>query len=141
MRPSRQSSPMSAVVLLFEDVLVDFAYVVITRVSERRKPSSCMPPSCVLMLLANGEDRLGEGGRPLHRDLDLVLLGLGLEVDDPLVDRFPRRVEVLDEVDDPAGVLEGLLLLGSSRVDRSGGSRVPCSGTPSRGGAGRGCRT
>src|SRR5256885_6229347 len=45
---------------------------------------------------------------PLHRDLDLAGLALVVEVDDLLVDRVARalRVDVLDEVDDAAVVLE-----------------------------------
>ena len=46
------------------------------------------------------------GGVPLHRDLDRALVALALEVDDPLVHRVLRGVHVLDEVADPALVVE-----------------------------------
>src|SRR5205085_3612637 len=42
---------------------------------------------------------------PLEGDLDLAGLLRFLEEDDPLVERLLRGVEVLHEVDDPAGVL------------------------------------
>src|SRR5204862_5274133 len=43
---------------------------------------------------------------PLHRDLDRALVALALEVDDALVDWILRRVDVRDEVADPALVVE-----------------------------------
>ena len=46
------------------------------------------------------------GRVPLHRDLDRALVALALEVDDPLVHRVLRGVHVLDEVADPALVVE-----------------------------------
>ena len=64
----------------------------------------------------NGGDAVGEGvdglvipGVPLQRDLDfLAVLGF-LEGSDLAEEGLLRRVEVLDEVDDAAGVLEGRL--------------------------------
>ena len=52
------------------------------------------------------EDRLLERGVPLHRDLDGALIGLALEVDDALVDRVLRLVDVRDEVADATLVVE-----------------------------------
>ena len=60
------------------------------------------------MLLAKREDRLLVGGVPLHRDLDLAVVGLALEEDGLAVQRVLVLVQVGDEVDDPALVLEGL---------------------------------
>ncbi len=58
-------------------------------------------------------DRLVVTGVPLHRELGLDAGALGVQRDDGLVDRILAGVEVLDEVDEPAGVtvgdLEGLL--------------------------------
>lgn len=54
-------------------------------------------------------DGVGEGVHgfgiatvPLHGDLDLVAGTLAIEVDDALLDRVLRAVDVLDEVDQPA---------------------------------------
>ena len=52
------------------------------------------------------EDRLLVGGVPLHRDLDVPLVGLALEEHDLLADRLLVLVEVGDEVGDAALVLE-----------------------------------
>ena len=57
-------------------------------------------------VVREGEDRLHVEAIPLHRDLDGALLFLALEVDDVLVDRVLRRVDVRDEVPDAAVVLE-----------------------------------
>jgi hypothetical protein len=53
-------------------------------------------------------DRLDVGVVPLHRHLDaaLVVLGVGLEVDDVLVNRVLGRVHMRDEVLDPVLVVE-----------------------------------
>ncbi len=51
---------------------------------------------------------LVEGLVPLHRDFDDAAVLLGLEGDHRLVERLLRRVEVLDEVDEAAVVLERL---------------------------------
>ena len=52
------------------------------------------------------EDGLLVGVVPLHRDLDGALVGFALEVDDVLVDRVLRLVDVGDEVLDAALVVE-----------------------------------
>ena len=63
-------------------------------------------------VVGEGEDRLLVRVVPLHRDLDAALdarralLGLALEVDDVLVDRVLRLVDVRDEVADAALVVE-----------------------------------
>src|SRR4029079_6516753 len=57
-------------------------------------------------VVGEGEDRLLVRGVPLHRHLDRTLVGVALEVDDALVDRVLRLVDVRDEVADPALVVE-----------------------------------
>ena len=110
MRPSRQSSPTSASSFSFK-MFLDFG-VRGDHACQRATEALFVHPALVRVdVVGEREDRLVVAGGPLHRDLDLVLLGFGLEVDDPLVDRVTGRIEVLDEVDDPAGVLEGVLLL------------------------------
>ena len=57
---------------------------------------------------------LDVGAVPLHRDLELALVGLALEVDDVLVDRVLAVVDVEDEVGDAALEPEvGLLAAGA----------------------------
>jgi hypothetical protein len=98
------------VVLLFEDALA--ARVRSDDARERATETFFVHTALVRVdVVREREDRLVERGRPLHRDLELVLVGLGLEVHDALRDRLAGRVEVLYEVDDPAGVAERLLLL------------------------------
>ncbi len=50
--PSRTSSPMRFSSFSFTNPLAR-AYRLITFVRDFLRPSSCMPPSCVLMVLAN----------------------------------------------------------------------------------------
>src|SRR5947208_16017707 len=57
-------------------------------------------------VVGEGEDRLLVGGVPLHRHLDGTLLGVSLEVDESLVDRILRLVDVGDEVADAVLVVE-----------------------------------
>ena len=57
-------------------------------------------------VVGEAEDRLLVGGVPLHRDLDLALLGLALEEDDLGVHLVLVLVQVADEVLDPPVVLE-----------------------------------
>ena len=45
------------------------------------------------------EHRLGVGTSPLHGDVELVLVGLVLEVDDMGMHWFPRCVQMFDEID------------------------------------------
>ena len=51
-RPSRQSSPVSGSSFSFRRPFVR-AYSLSVRVRDALKPERCVPPSCVLMLLAN----------------------------------------------------------------------------------------
>ena len=74
--------------------------------SALRKPERCEPPSTRVDVVGEREDRLLVRGVPLHRDLDGALVGLALEVDDVLVDRVLRLVDVRDEVADAALVVE-----------------------------------
>ena len=60
--------------------------------------------------VGEGVHRLRVAAVPLHRDLDLVAFALAGEVDDALVDGRFRAVDVLDEVDQPAGVVERAVL-------------------------------
>ena len=57
-------------------------------------------------VVREGEDRLDVRGVPLHRDLDVALVVLALEVDDVLVHRVLRLVDERDEVLDAALVVE-----------------------------------
>ncbi len=65
-------------------------------------------------VVGEAEHRLGVTTRPLHGHLDLGLVGDVLEEGDLAVDRLPLGVEMLDEVDEAARVLEGNLFDGSS---------------------------
>src|SRR5439155_9767701 len=57
-------------------------------------------------VVGEGVDRVLVRRVPLHRDLDRALLALALEVGDPLVNRILGRVDVRDEVPDPALIVE-----------------------------------
>jgi hypothetical protein len=52
-RPSRMSSPLMLASFRSFARLFFVPYALIVRVSAERKPERCVPPSCVLMLLAN----------------------------------------------------------------------------------------
>ena len=93
------------VLLLLEQVLR--ARVVVQRLRERGAEAGEVRPALRgVDVVREGEDRLHVEAVPLHRDLDGALLFLALEVDDVLVDRVLRRVDVRDEVLDAAVVLE-----------------------------------
>jgi len=62
------------------------------------------------------EDRLLVGAVPLHRDLDVPLVGLALEEDDLLAERLLVLVEVGDEVLDAALEVELDLLAAGALV-------------------------
>jgi hypothetical protein len=62
-------------------------------------------------VVGEGEDRLLVGAIPLHRQLDLAVAVVALEVDNPLVHRILRLVHIGDEVADPALVVELVLLV------------------------------
>ena len=57
-------------------------------------------------VVGEGEDGLLVRGVPLHRHFDGALVGVALEIDDVLVDRVLRLVDVRDEVADAALVVE-----------------------------------
>ncbi len=61
-------------------------------------------------VVRKAQHRLVVSTGPLQGDVDLCVSGLRLEVRDLLVDRLAGRVEVLDEVDQPAPIAEGLLV-------------------------------
>ena len=69
-------------------------------------------------VVGEAEDRFLVGGVPLHRDLDRAVVGLVLEEDRLAVQRVLVLVEVGDEVDDAALVVEGVLLPGGALVDQ-----------------------
>ncbi len=60
--------------------------------------------------VGEGVHRLRVAAVPLHRDLDLVAGTLAGEVDDAGVDRILGPVDVLDEIDQAARVVEGAVL-------------------------------
>ena len=68
-------------------------------------------------VVGEAEDGLLVGGVPLHRDLDRAVVGVALEVDGLSVQGVLVLVEVGDEVDDAALVLEGLALALGALVD------------------------
>ena len=87
-----------------------------------------MPPSTVLMPLAKRVDAVGVvAGVPLERELDFLAVLGSVEVADLGEQRLLRLVDVLDEVDDAAGVAVGDVLAGRARgARRRTGSRGPC---------------
>ncbi len=69
-------------------------------------------------VVGEAEDRFLVGGVPLHRHLDLAVVGLAFEEDRLAVQRVLVLVEVGDEVDDAALVVEGVLLAAGALVDQ-----------------------
>jgi hypothetical protein len=68
-------------------------------------------------VVREAEDRLLVGGVPLHRDLDLAVVGLVFEEDGLAMQGILVLVQVADEVDDPALVMEVDLLAAGALVD------------------------
>ena len=60
--------------------------------------------------VGEGVHRLRISAVPLHRDFDFVARALALEVDDALLNWAFGAVDVLDEVDQAAGVVESAML-------------------------------
>ena len=60
--------------------------------------------------VGEGVHRLGIAGVPLHGHFNLVALALAEEIHHGAVDRLFGPVDVLDEVDQTAGVVEGAVL-------------------------------
>ncbi len=86
------------------------ARVIVDSTRERRAEAGEVRAALVRVdVVGEREQRLLVGVVPLHRDLDLADVGGVLQVDDLGVQRLPRalRVQVVDEVDDAAVVLEG----------------------------------
>src|SRR5215207_937108 len=78
-----------------------------------------MGPALVCVdVVGKAEDGLLIGAVPLHRDLDLALLGLSLEEGDLAVQRVLGLVQVPDEVRDAALVLELDLLPRTALIDQ-----------------------
>lgn len=116
-------------VLVFQQLLV-FGVLVHHR---RQRAAEALFVGAALV----GVDGVGEGVHgfrvaavPLHRDLDLVAGTFAVEVDDALLDRALGAVDVLDEVDQTAGVVEGavLNLMWRSRFRRLFLGRLGCVG-------------
>ena len=107
MRPSRTSSPER---LSSFSLMNPFcrAYAFSVRVSAERKPERCDAALVRVDVVGEREQVLLVGVVPLERDLDLADVARLLHVDDLLLDRVARAlgVQVLDEVHDPAVVLE-----------------------------------
>ena len=100
--------------------LADLARVRVDGAGQRRAEAGQVRAALVRVdVVGEGEQRLLVGVVPLERDLDLADVARVLEVDDLLVERLAGAlaVQVLDEVDDPAVVLEGgLEALGAALV-------------------------
>ena len=93
------------VLLLLEDAFLP--RVLVERARERGAEALEMRSTLRRVdVVREREDRLDVRGVPLHRDLDGSLVALALEVDDVLVHRILRLVDVRDEVPDPAFVVE-----------------------------------
>ena len=104
-------------VFLFEQAFA--ARVGVERPGQRRAEAGEVGAALVgVDVVGEAEDRFLVGGVPLHRDLDLAVVGLALEVDGLAVQRVLVLVEVGDEVDDPALVVEGVALAGAALVDQ-----------------------
>ena len=96
-------------VFLLEQALA--ARVGVQRPGQRRAEAGEVGAALVgVDVVGEAEDRFLVGGVPLHRDLDLAVVGLALEVDGLAVQRVLVLVEVGDEVDDAALVVEGVAL-------------------------------
>jgi len=93
------------VLLLLEEVLL--ARVVVDGLRERGAEAREVRAALGRVdVVGEGEDRLVVRRVPLHRDLDLPVVGLVLEEDDAAVQGVLVAVDVGDEVLDAAGVLE-----------------------------------
>ncbi len=104
-RPSRTSSPSRLSSFSLSRALR--ARVVVQRARQRGLEAGEMRPALVgVDVVGEREDRLLVGVVPLHRDLDLAVVGGALEVDDVLVRDVLRLVDVADEVLDAAFVVE-----------------------------------
>ena len=96
---------LEVVLLLLEEPLV--ARVAVERARQRGAEAREVRAALGRVdVVREREDRLDVGRVPLHRDLDLAVVVLAVEVDDVLVDRVLARVHVRDEVADPALVVE-----------------------------------
>jgi hypothetical protein len=103
-------------VLLLQEAFL--ARVGIQGAGERRAEAGEMRAALVgVDVVCEGEDGLLVGRVPLHRDLDLTVVGLVVEVDGLAVQHVLVLVEVGHEVNDAALVLEGLPLSGAPLVD------------------------
>ena len=76
------------------------------RVSAERKPERCVPPSTVLMVLANAKTFSRVAVVVLQRDFDFDVVALAFHVDGRIVQRVLAAVQMLDEFGDAAGETE-----------------------------------
>jgi len=76
------------------------------RVSEVRKPERCVPPSTVCDVVGETENRFRVSVVILQADFDVHVYLCRLHVDGLVVQNGLAAIEVLDEFDDAAGVLE-----------------------------------
>ena len=104
-RPSRTSSPSRLSSFSFSRPL-SRAYLLSVARQRRVEAGEVRAALVRVDVVGEREDRLDVLGVPLHRDLDVALVVLALEVDDVLVDRVLGLVHVRDEVADPALVVE-----------------------------------
>ena len=115
-RPSRTSSPERFGSFSLSSALL--AAVGVDRARQRRAEAREVRAALVgVDVVREGEDGLLVGGVPLHRDLDRAVVGLVLEVDGLAMERVLVLVQVVDEVDDAALVVERVLLAGGALVD------------------------
>ena len=101
--PSRTSSPVR-LSSFSRSSFCSLAYLFTIEVSAARNPSSWVPPSAVLIVLANVCTDSAYDAVPLHRDLGRDPVALLTEVDDGGVHRLLGGVQVADEVGDAAVV-------------------------------------
>ena len=129
---------LELLLLLLQEALV--ARVAVERARQRRAEAGEVRPALARVdVVREREDRLDVGRVPLHRDLDLAVLVLALEVDDVLVDRVLAELTYETKSRDPALVVELLRLPARPLVaQRRSGDRA--SGTRSRAGAARASR-
>ncbi len=96
---------LEVLLLLLQEALL--ARVAVERAGERSAEAGQVRAALGRVdVVREREDRLDVGAVPLHGDLDLPVLGLAVEVDDVLVDRVLRLVDVRHEVADAALVVE-----------------------------------